>query len=101
MLSRNIKLENFKNKNILKKLKAYYKNLIDKKNDKKNLINTFTKSYSYSYNKQQLKKYKKFDMFQIFGMGGSSLGSQAIYNFIKSKIKKNFTFSIILTQKKI
>ena len=92
MLSRNIKLENFKNKNILKKLKAYYKNLIDKKNDKKNLINTFTKSYSYSYNKQQLKKYKKFDMFQIFGMGGSSLGSQAIYNFIKSKIKKKFYF---------
>ena len=56
MLSRNIKLENFKNKNILKKLKAYYKSLVDKKNDKKNLINTFTKSYSYSYNKQQLKK---------------------------------------------
>ena len=92
MLSRNIKLENFKNKNILKKLKAYYKSLVDKKNDKKNLINTFTKSYSYSYNKQQLKKYKKFDMFQIFGMGGSSLGSQAIYNFIKSKIKKKFYF---------
>ena len=92
MLSRNIKLENFKNKNILKKLKAYYKSLVDKKNDKKNLINTFTKSYSYSYNKQQLKKYKKFDMFQIFGMGGSSLGSQAIYNFIKSKVKKKFYF---------
>ena len=92
MLSRNIKLENFKNKNILKKLKAYYKSLVDKKNDKKNLINTFTKSYSYSYNKQQLKKYKKFDMFQIFGMGGSSLGSQAIYNFIKSKIIKKFYF---------
>ena len=25
-------------------------------------------------------------------MGGSSLGSQAIYNFLKNKIKKNFTF---------
>ena len=64
MLSRNIKLENFKNKNILKKLKAYYKSLVDKKNDKKNLINTFTKSYSYSYNKQQLKNTKNLICFK-------------------------------------
>ena len=92
MLSRNIKLENFKKRNIQNKLISQFKNLISKKNDQKNLINSFSKSYSCSYNKHQLKKYKKYDIYQVFGMGGSSLGSQAIYDFIKTKIKKKFYF---------
>ena len=29
-------------------------------------------------------------------MGGSSLGAEAIYNFMKKKIKKKFIFLIIL-----
>ena len=92
MLSRNIKLENFKNTKISKKLITHYKKLINEKNNQNNLINSFTKSYPYSYSKQQLIKYKKYNVFQIFGMGGSSLGSKAIYNFIKFKIKKKFYF---------
>ncbi len=92
MLSRNIKLENFKNTKISKKLIIHYKKLINEKNNQNNLINSFTKSYPYSYSKQQLTKYKKYNVFQIFGMGGSSLGSKAIYNFIKFKIKKKFYF---------
>ena len=29
-----------------------------------------------------IKKYKKFQFYQIYGMGGSSLGAKAIYNFL-------------------
>ena len=92
MFSKNIKFENFKNKIIQKNVKKFYKDIIIKKNDKENLINSFTKSYNYSFNKKQIKKYKKFKIYQIYGMGGSSLGAKAIYDFIKPKIKKNFYF---------
>ena len=92
MFSKNIKFENFHNKKINKNLRKLYKSLINKKNDKKFIINTFTKSYNYSFNKKILKKYKKFNIYQIYGMGGSSLGARAIYNFIKPNIKKDFYF---------
>ena len=92
MFSKNIKFENFKNKIIQKNVKKFYKDIIIKKNDKENLINSFTKSYNYSFNKKQIKKYKKFKIYQIYGMGGSSLGAKAIYDFIKPKTKKKFYF---------
>ena len=92
MFSKNIKLENFKNTKIRKNLKFYFKSLIKKKDDQKNLINSVTKSYSYSFNKNQIKFFKKFNIYEIYGMGGSSLGAHAIYDFIKSNIKKKFYF---------
>ena len=33
-------------------------------------------------------------------MGGSILGAEAIYNFLKVKLKKNFIFLIILMKNK-
>ena len=92
MLSKNIKFKNFKGKKINKTLKIFLKNLIDKKDDKNNLINSFTTSYLYSFNKKKINKYRKFNNYEIYGMGGSSLGAEAIYNFMKYKIKKKFYF---------
>ena len=92
MLSKDIKFKNFKGKKINKTLKIFLKNLIDKKNDKNNLINSFTTSYLYSFNKKKINKYRKFNNYEIYGMGGSSLGAEAIYNFMKYKIKKKFYF---------
>ena len=99
MFSKNIKLENFKNPKIKKNLKFYFKNLIKKKNDKRNLINSFTKSYLYSFSKNQIKSYKKFNIYEIYGMGGSSLGAHAIYDYIKPNIKKKFYFYDNLNEK--
>ena len=92
MLSKNIRFKNFTKKKFNKKLKVLFKNLIDKNSYDDNVIKSFSKSYSYSFTKKQLKKYKKFNFFQIYGMGGSSLGIQAIYDFMKPKIKKKFYF---------
>ena len=99
MLSKNIRFKNFTKKKFNKNLKVLFKKLIDKNNYDDNVIKSFSKSYFYSFTKKQLKKYKKFNFFQIYGMGGSSLGIQAIYNFMKPKIKKNSIFLTILTQK--
>jgi len=92
MLSKNIFFQNFKKKKIQNKLKIFYKNLIENSTKKKSLINSFTKSYSYSFNKNKIIKFKKFEIFKIYGMGGSSLGVKAIYDFVNHKIKKKFYF---------
>jgi len=89
MLTQNISFKNFltKNKNLLVKKKL---NLILK--EKNQVINSLSKSYKDSFSKKNIKHFnKKFD-YRIIGMGGSTLGAQAIYDFLKKKIKKNFIF---------
>tara|TARA_B100001057_G_scaffold453657_1_gene498644 strand:+ start:645 stop:1805 length:1161 start_codon:yes stop_codon:yes gene_type:complete len=56
------------------------------------VIRSLTKEYKDSFSSKQIKKYKKNTNFRIIGMGGSSLGARAIYDFLKHKIKKNFEF---------
>ena len=90
MFTRNINFKNFlkKNKNILVKKKL---NLILK--EKNQVINSLSKSYKDSFSKNNIKHFnKKFD-YRIIGMGGSTLGAQAIYDFLKKKIKKKFIFN--------
>ena len=89
MLTKNIKFKTFKtysNGNKIKKIieSNWFKNI--------KLIRSFNINYKYSYSKKDLKKYKKFKSFRVFGMGGSILGAEAIYQFMRHKIKKNFIF---------
>tara|TARA_B100000787_G_scaffold141443_1_gene110558 strand:- start:256 stop:1398 length:1143 start_codon:yes stop_codon:yes gene_type:complete len=56
------------------------------------LFETLKPKYKYSYSKKTLLKYKKFSNIRIIGMGGSILGAEAIYDFLKKKIKKKLTF---------
>ena len=88
MLTSNIKFKNF---NISK-----FKNLKNFKNEKWfkkiKLLDTLKLNYKYSYTKEQIKKINKNKNFRLIGMGGSTLGVEAIYQFLNHKIKKNFTF---------
>ena len=59
---------------------------------KNEVIKSLGKSYNYSYKKTNLNKYKRFSNIRVIGMGGSTLGSQAIYDFLRHKTKKNFSF---------
>ena len=52
----------------------------------------FAYKYLNSYTNLNINKYKKYKNYRIIGMGGSVLGSKAIYNFLIHKIKKNFFF---------
>ena len=56
------------------------------------LFETLKPTYNYSYSKKKIRKNKKFSNIRIIGMGGSTLGTEAIYNFLKKKIKKKITF---------
>ena len=89
MLTKGINFINFKkrknNINIKKKLTTIL-------NDNNEIITSLGKFYKYKFKKKNLLKYKKKKNFRIIGMGGSSLGTKAIYNFLKHKIEKNFEF---------
>ena len=89
MITTGIFFKNFdlkKNTSIVKKKL----NLIFKKNDP--LIQSLGKNYKDSFNKKDLQKFDKFKKLRLIGMGGSSLGAHAIYDFLKKDIKKKFTF---------
>ena len=98
MSTKNFIFENFINKKVNLRLKKYLKELIYSKSE---VINSLSRDYKYSYTKKSIKKYKKYKDIRIFGMGGSSLGTMAIYDFLKHKINKNFYFLENLNQKKI
>ena len=101
MLTKNIVFKNFqKNKDSLK-IKNIFKNLkknIFNKSDR--LLMSFSEQYKYSFKLSEIKKYKKFNSINIVGMGGSALGAEAIYSFLKPKIKKSFFFLNNLNLKK-
>jgi glucose-6-phosphate isomerase len=89
MLTKKIIFKNFKLKKDNKKIRHDLK-LFLKENSI--LIKSLSVNYKNSYNKKLISKYKKFLNVKIIGMGGSILGTKAIYNFLKYKIKKNFYF---------
>ena len=89
MLSKSVRLKGFKKKISSKKIKTIYKKLL---NSKSEVLNSLSSNYHYSFNKKNLSKYKKNKYFRVIGMGGSTLGSQAIYDFLNHKIKNNFLF---------
>ncbi len=63
----------------------------DIKNTKKTL-NILDKNFKLNFKIKSLKKFKRFQTIALIGMGGSILGSEAIYNFFKKKIKKKVYF---------
>jgi glucose-6-phosphate isomerase len=89
MLTAGIKFHNFKGKPSTKILKKKLNFLLKENNQ---ILRSLSKDYKNDYNKYIVKKYKKFLNYRIIGMGGSSLGAQAIYDFLKEKIKKKFSF---------
>ena len=84
---------NFKNFNTKFKSKINLKeklNFLIKENNE--VLKSLGRNYKNNFSKKKLVKYKKFSNIRVIGMGGSILGTQAIYDFLKFKIKKNFSF---------
>ena len=93
MFSKNINFKNFNNKKNIKKNKAL-RSFIKNKSiiEKYPLLNSLTKKFQYSYQKKNIKRLKSYSEVNLIGMGGSILGAEAIYDFLKHKVKKKFTF---------
>ena len=88
MFTSGIKFVNFKKKFKAKKILNLLSNL---NNESNQIIASLSNQYVDSFDKNFTNKIKTSN-FRLIGMGGSTLGSQAIYQFLKHKVKKKFDF---------
>ena len=90
MLTPGINFINFK---IKKQSSLVKKNLISILKKKNEVVNSLSQNYKNSFTKKLLHKYKKTPNYRVIGMGGSTIGTQTIYDFLKHKITKKFIFT--------
>ncbi len=97
MFTSKINFINFKKKIQSKNIQQNLKLIIKENN---HIIRSLSKHYKYKFSKKFIDNYKQNLDFRLIGMGGSTLGAQTIYEFLKDKIKKNFSFIDNLQSKK-
>ena len=89
--TKNLKFFNFKKKISSSVVKKELRLILSDKENQ--VINSLKLSYKYSYSNKFLNKFKnKFSSIRLIGMGGSILGTKAIYSFLNSQIKKKIFF---------
>ena len=99
MLTKNIKFKNFNLNHTNKKIKKIFSEILNKDNE---ILKSLTPNYKNQYSKSLIQKFKKKKVLKIIGMGGSILGTQAIHDYLRHKIKKEiFFFDNIETNLKI
>ena len=92
MLTSRIKFTNFQ---IIKKNKISLSRSFFQPNNllsKFPILKTLSSNYKYSFNKKIIKRLNRYSTFRLIGMGGSTLGVEAIYQFLQNKTKKKFIF---------
>ena len=100
MLTSGIYFKNFK-KNKKTNSSQVKKKLLLLFKEKNYILDSLKKNYKDSFSKKIINKYKKHSTFKVIGMGGSTLGTQTIYEFLKDIVKKDFVFIDNLRQKKL
>ena len=83
--------KNFSQKLLKKFNKTIHEINLEIDNDKK-LLHVLNKDYKFNFKLNDLRNFKKYNTIAIVGMGGSILGSEAVYNFLAKKIKKKVYF---------
>ena len=86
------KIKKGKYNTLLKKFNNTILEIKKEINNKKSFYYLLNKEYKFNFKIEDIEKFKKFKNIALIGMGGSILGSEAIYSFLKQKIKKNFYF---------
>ena len=66
-----------------------------------NIFHTLSNNFNLNFKSKDLMRFKKFNNIAVIGMGGSILGAEAIYHFIKKKTKKEFFFFDNINEQKI
>ena len=74
------------------KINEIINNIFISLNSKKDALNSLSKKFELNFKHSQLIKFNKHKSVILIGMGGSTLGAQALYSFFRDKIKKKFIF---------
>jgi len=96
MITKYIDFKNFTVKKNNKKIKKDLNILLKENNT---VLKSLSSTYKNSYSKTTILRLKKYSHIRVIGIGGSILGTESIYNFLKKKIKKNFYFNNNLQSK--
>ena len=94
-LKNNIQKKNLDTRLLKQLSKKFEKIFLETKGDLKRInrtINVLDDKFVFNFKTKDLRKFKKFKNIAIIGMGGSILGAEAIYNFLKKKNKKKSLF---------
>ena len=95
IIKNNIYLK-FLNKKLSSKFNKKYlkikKEISDQIDEPESVYNIFSKNFRFNFKIRDLKKFIKYKNIVIIGMGGSILGSHAIFKFLEQKIKKKLFF---------
>jgi len=103
IVTNNIKT-NYSNKSkikLLKKFNRIFKSVLANIYHQDNILNILNKKFTFNFEKNKIKKFQKYKTIAIVGMGGSILGAEALYSFLKKKIRKKVYFFNDLDQNKI
>jgi len=79
-------------KNITKTKKILNSFLVDLKDFKVPLLESYEKDYEFDFSSATVKRFSSYKNIVIIGMGGSILGTKSIYSFLKKKISKEVFF---------
>ena len=88
-------------KGLSRRFKKVFLELSTEIKSPKKTLNVLSKNFIFNFKLKDLQKFKKFKTIVIIGMGGSILGTEAIYNFLEKKIDKKIYFFNDLNIKKI
>ena len=94
-------LEKKKTRNNISIINNSLKKILKEIDKKKDIFHSLSKSFKLNLNTEELKKFRKFNRMVVVGMGGSILGTKAIYSFLHHKIKKKIIFFDNLDQRQI
>ena len=83
-------------KNVTKTKKIFNSLLVDLKNFRVPLLESYEKDYEFDFSTATVKRFSSYKNIIVIGMGGSILGTKSIYSFLKKKIKKNVFFFLII-----
>ena len=83
---------NFKlSKNLQIRYNKILSNINKHQDNEKDVFHTLSSKFKINFKIKDLKKFKRYKRFVLIGMGGSILGSEAIYEFLKVKNKKKLS----------
>ena len=99
-----MKFNNLKFNNEKKYLKKFHKIFLEMTDEIKlsnKTLNVLNYEYKFNFINKKLSKFKKFKSIAIIGMGGSILGTEAIFSFLKRKLNKKVFFFNNLDERKL
>ena len=79
-------------KKLLALFKCEYEKILEYVDKPESIFYMLNKKFHFNFKQKELSHFKKYKNIIIIGMGGSILGAETIYQFLKKKIKKNVTF---------